>query len=369
MKLFIISFVFFISTFSIPVSSTEISFSAVGDMIFGRAGNHFGLDDPFRFVTQYFKGKDIVFGNLETPITSKRYRMSRKPRICKVSTRHCNPKDAKRYARLYRLTFYGRPKAAKLLKTAGFTLLGTANNHAEDQGSKGLLETIKFLHKNGLSHVGSGATPKEAWKPYIFEKKGVKVGIIAATELWNFPPMKRKGYYAFVDFPKIYKELPKRVAKLKKKTDFVVVALHFGEEYVHGAYGREKRLIKKLAAAGMDLFVGSHPHVLRGIQIIGKSVVFWSLGNFNFDNTRGPRGESAIAQLDFVKDSNGKRMKNITFYPVRLNLDPQKRSKVVTGKKAKSILKKVLRYSRTFRNKKCQLKIINDVIKIDPYCS
>ena len=350
----------------------EITFSGVGDMVFGRSGKRFGLDKPFSGVKHLFKGRDIVYGNLETPITATRYLMTRKPRKCPVRKRWCNPTDAKRYARLWRLTFYGRPKALSLLRGAGFTLLGTANNHAEDQGRKGLLETIQQVRKAGMAPAGTGATPEEAWKPFIYRKGGTSVGVIVATSLWNFPPMKGGSWYALAEFPrKVFKILPAKVRALKAKVDFVVVALHFGEEYNHRPYNREMRLMKALEKAGCDLFIGGHPHVLRGIQVINRMVAFWSMGNFLFDATRGPQGESGIAHATFVKSGTTRSMKDIFFYPVRLNgTEPGRKwgrmPTVVKGTSARRLLKKMLRYSRWLKNSPGEITIDKDRIAIRP---
>ncbi|MGM0595427.1 MAG: CapA family protein [Myxococcota bacterium] len=347
-------------------TTKNLDFAAVGDIFFGRSGKKFGLDDPFRYVKKYFQNRDIVAGNLETPLCRKRYRNRRKPRRCKL--KKCNPDEA-RYARNHMLTFYGRPQGAKILKKAGFTVLGTANNHTFDQGIKGVLETVSILKKSSLGATGSGKTLEEAWNPHIINKNGIKVGIISVTTLFNFPPPKKGAFYAYSPFRGNYKYLPPVIAKLKKKVDFAVLMLHFGEEYKNTAFRFEKKLINLLAKAGLDLLIGSHPHVLRGIQMKGKMLAFWSLGNFLFDNTWKSRKYSGIASLRFVKKGKSTRMEKIKFIPVVLNGPSEKKKKYgklprPAGKRWSRIInRKVRKYSRTFRNKG-KLKIDGNYLKV-----
>ena len=87
--------------------AVRITFSAVGDIVFGRAGERFGLEDPFRHVAHLWKGRDIVYGNLETPITEKQYRNIKKPKNCLQVA--CTDEE-KAYRRIHRLTFFGRPE-------------------------------------------------------------------------------------------------------------------------------------------------------------------------------------------------------------------------------------------------------------------
>ncbi len=344
--------------------AVRITFSAVGDIVFGRAGERFGLEDPFRHVAHLWKGRDIVYGNLETPITEKQYRNIKKPKNCLQVA--CTDEE-KAYRRIHRLTFFGRPEGVAILKNAGFTVMGTANNHAEDQGPQGLLETIEHLRKGGLSFCGTGPTEEDAWKPYVFEKQGVKVALLAVTALWNFPPMRKGAFYALSEFPKILTELPPRVKALKERHDFVIVALHYGEEYVHLPENRERKLMALLEAAGADAVIGGHPHVLRGIQVVRSMVVFYSMGNFLFDTNKDAQIESGVALFDMVRDARGKRLENIEFHPVRNDGNPGYiLPRHVTGSTAASHLKRMLQHSRPLGNQDGEVVVEGDKIVVRP---
>jgi poly-gamma-glutamate synthesis protein (capsule biosynthesis protein) len=127
--------------------NVQIRLLAGGDVMFGRLKGGrlrpFGYDDPFRFVKPLFSGHDLVMLNLETPITS---------------AIHYRRKGSS-------LLFRAKPKAARIIKEAGFNLVVTANNHCHDQRDKGINETISHLKKQGLPWAGTGRTKQEAWKP------------------------------------------------------------------------------------------------------------------------------------------------------------------------------------------------------------
>jgi poly-gamma-glutamate synthesis protein (capsule biosynthesis protein) len=322
----------------------RISLVAGGDVMFGRLKGRklrpFGYDDPFRLVKPLLSGNDLVMLNLETPITS----------------------GVHYYRRKSSLLFRAKPKAARIIKKAGFNLVVTANNHCHDQKDKGLEETIDYLKRQGLAWAGTGRTSKEAWKPYIFEKKGVTVGVLALTRLNNYNFPAQKSNYAHLIRQRVRKDLPPKVAKLAKKVDFTVVVLHWGVEYKHYVIARERRLIRLLEKAGCDLFIGHHPHVLRGIQKHGDMVAFYSLGNFLFDGARGRTAEAGLARAVFEKRGSTRRLAKAELIPLILN-GPGRIPRPATGSVAKRINRKVARYSRAFR-KTTKLRVRQDRLEV-----
>jgi len=276
----------------------EIKISAVGDVMFGRYNSRrkhrpFGMNQPFAKVKQLWAGRDIVLCNLETPISAKRYR---KP---------------------YRnLSFRAPPKAAQMLAAAGFTLAATANNHAWDQGDQGISDTIDHLKKAGIAHAGTGKTRAEAFRPWVFVKQGVRVGVISLTMLRNYPVRERVGFVAFAHYRRALKELPKWVAKARGNLDFLIVSLHFGAEYKLSVIRREMNLMTLLHQAGADVVFGHHPHVLRPIERRKGFVAFYSLGNFLMDFRRKHTGLSGVAEVTLVKQGKRRFIHRVGFVPV-----------------------------------------------------
>jgi len=286
----------------------------------------FGYDRPFRFVRSLLKGNDITTCNLETPITAKTY-----------------------WTRVHSsLVFRAKPRVAGMLAHAGFTLIGTANNHCQDQKDQGILDTIQYLTRAGLAWAGTGRSQQEAWKPYIFEKHGVKVGVLVVTRLVNYEGMRqRTGFLAHLTRQRVRRDLPPKVAALKKHVDFVVVVLHWGEEYHHLVLWRERKLVRLLEAAGCDVLIGAHPHVLRGIERWGKMVAFYSLGNFLFDFRFGRIGDSGLAHVVFEKAPSGKRIVLAEFIPINIARD--RLPHPALGHNGADIMRRVAAYSRAFR--------------------
>ncbi len=340
-------------------TQVRITFSAVGDVNFGRPRSALqNITAPFAQVEHLWKGRDIVYCNLETPVSVAPYRNVKAPRDCRKET--CTQAQ-QTYFYWYNLTFWTRPANLLRLKTAGFTLLGTANNHVEDQGPQGLLDTIAHIKAAGLFHAGTGATEAGAWTPYIFEKQGVKVAVLIVTALHNLPASRRGAFFAVSEHPAWNTELPAKVRDLKKRVDFVVVALHYGKELETRTLALEQKLVENLEAAGCDLFIGGHPHVLRGIAVHRKMPAFYSMGNFLFLINAGARVETGVAAADFVKDARGKRVENVMFHPVLANGGALGNlPRAVTGSSAKRVLVNVKYYSKQFGNPDGTLEIDGD---------
>lgn len=277
---------------------TVISLAAVGDVMFGRYNpdgryRKFGRDRPFRKVKHLVRGHDIALMNLETSICTKTYK---KP---------------------YRgLSFRAEPSVLTLLRDAGFTLAVTANNHAFDMGDRGVRDTVKHLGEAGLGVTGTGRTLQEAWTPYVYVKRGVKVAVLGVTVLRNYPVKERVGYWTFIHRRKIHEELPRRIAAMRANYDFFVLSLHFGVEYYQTIGRFDRTLIEKVVKAGVDVLIGHHPHVLRPIVHTGRAVLFYSLGNFLFDYQMKGSEMAGVAQLKLVKRGRKRAIRDVRFVPV-----------------------------------------------------
>ncbi|MDX9999952.1 MAG: CapA family protein [Polyangia bacterium] len=277
---------------------TVVTLSAVGDVMFGRYNpdgryRPFGLEEPFRLVKALWEGRDIVLCNLETPV------------------------GPKAYAKPYRgLTFRAEPRSARLLREAGFTLAVTANNHAFDQKDQGVKDTIAHLSAAGLGVAGTGATREEAFAPYVFQKRGVKVAVMGVTLLRNYTPKEQIGFHAYLNAKDVHAELPRRIREIRARYDFFVLSIHFGVEYYQTVSRFDRTLMDKLQAAGVDVVIGHHPHVLRPVEHRGPMVVFYSLGNFLFDYEMKNTGNAGVAELELVKRGDRRELRKVRFVPV-----------------------------------------------------
>ena len=205
------------------------------------------------------------------------------------------------------VTWYGRahPDNVKLLKHAGFTLVTHASNHCFDYGPDSLLETIEVLRKNGIEVVGVGRNLKEARAPAIVERKGTKVAFLnynsvlpdeyeAREEKPGCAPIKVGTYYEAQEYqagtpPKVVtipleeevEAMEEDVRRAKTQADVVVVSMHWGIHHIPGMLADYQFTLGRRAIdAGADLILGTHAHLIKGIEVYKGKAIFFSLGNF-----------------------------------------------------------------------------------------
>jgi poly-gamma-glutamate capsule biosynthesis protein CapA/YwtB (metallophosphatase superfamily) len=243
----------------------ELVLSFVGDMMFDKSVAGFikskGEDYVFEGYGKHFESSDIVFGNLETALSSKGQPIKEKE-----------------------FTFRSSPKLALYLKKYNFTALSIANNHILDFGPSALTDTMNVLKENDISYGGGGYNKQEALNGVVIEKKGLRIGFIAFTRVtpsvdW-YAGAKRPGIIGAYKAHEV--EVLEAVKNLNEKCDLLVVSLHWGKEGSIAVRKEETELAHKLVDSGADVIVGHHPHVVQGIEMYNDRPIFYSLGNFIF---------------------------------------------------------------------------------------
>ena len=217
------------------------------------------------------------------------------------------------------LTLAGRPftgyprfsapiELAKSCKNAGIQVLTTANNHSCDRGKKGILKTINKLDKIGVRHFGT-YLDKEARKKsnlVILKKEAIKIGLLNYTYGTNGLPIPEGVCVNLIDTTQMKLDIEKSKTK---GLDKLVVLLHWGNEYQLKPSKKQRELGDFLYKHGVDVIIGSHPHVIQPMEFkknkegLEKLTVF-SLGNF-ISNQRKPNTDGgALVKLRFVKKNN-----------------------------------------------------------------
>ena len=204
---------------------------------------------------------DISLVNLETPLATLKNRST--------ST---NP------------LMNGPKAAADALKETGFDILNLANNHMFDQQRSGVSETIATVEEAGLSWIGAGRDRNSALTPTITDVNGARVAFFGWTYNSNRLPNNAK-----VADPWVAKwdaaQAEQAVEQLRGKVDIIIVSVHFDADFRFTVQAHQQRIAKRLCRAGVDLVVGSGPHVLHPVKLIrdeisGRTcVVAYSLGN------------------------------------------------------------------------------------------
>lgn len=225
--------------------------------------------DPFERVKSAFAGKDILFGNLETSLTS-------------------GGTEAEK-----RWVLASPPARAACLRDAGFDLLSVANNHTLDRGREGFLDTLQALEKTGLSCVG-GAAEKGPQEGTVIEKNGVSLGFLGyTTGRFRRPP-------GIALFRLDEKTIRADIRRLEDRCDHVVLSLHWGMEHVDHPSPGQIALARRLVDAGATLILGHHSHTVQGIEEYRDGLIAYSMGNFQFDSgwPPGVSNTSMILRVD-----------------------------------------------------------------------
>jgi len=212
---------------------------------------------PFEKIADYLAGADLLFGNLEGPISSQ----------------------GRNVGSIY--SFRADPRAIEGLKYAGFDFLSVANNHIGDWTKIAMDDTFKILQENGIDIAGGGLNEQEAHSAKIREVNGVKFGFLAYTALGAkyTEAVASSSGIVWLDKEKMAQD----ISGAKKISDFVAVSLHFGDEYEQAANNFQKEVARSAIDAGANLVVGHHPHVVQETEQYNGGFIAYSLGNFIFD--------------------------------------------------------------------------------------
>jgi poly-gamma-glutamate synthesis protein (capsule biosynthesis protein) len=295
----------------------SIRLIAVGDIMLSRGVDlkmeSKGKDYPFTNVAEYLKKGDIVFGNLESPIY---------------------PGDIMPIADT---SFWARPGSEKYLKEAGFNILSLANNHMGNQGTYGVNYTVYSLNKKGILNAGAGRDKEKAVNPAIIEKNGIRIAFLAYTDGAIIPSSYEATEYspgvAYMD----HADLANDIKKAKELADFVIVSMHAGTEYVNRPDKKQIDFARKAIDSGAELVIGHHPHNIQDIEKYNGKYIFYSLGNFIFDQmwSEGTK-EGVIADINITS----KGVESYTLVPVRI--DDYCQPNIVEGDEARNILSKII---------------------------
>jgi hypothetical protein len=204
-----------------------------------------GDASPWRDIGDALKGADFVFGNLEGAVGGMD---------------GCQPPKE--------LCFAVNPRLVPLLRQAGFTALGTANNHSGDLGDAGRRATRAALEAAGLAAAGPGGSPA------FFRLGAHTAGLVSLSLV--------PGRDGIVDAVPSW-QAAQALRLARALADFVVVSVHWGKELADWATPEQEAQAKWLVAHGADVIIGAHPHVIQPAECVDGRPVFYSLGNHVFD--------------------------------------------------------------------------------------
>jgi poly-gamma-glutamate synthesis protein (capsule biosynthesis protein) len=257
---------------------------------------HRGTDALFtKQMDALLHSANIVVGNLECPATKIKAPVQ------------------KRYI------FRAEPEWLLPLKKHGFTHLNLANNHAIDQGREGLTDTWENIVRAGMKPIGAGATLKEAAEPVLLTSRPRKVWLVPslrlALENWaylqNRPTVSQEPMDSLIS----------RIRKIKKADSaaIVIVSLHWGGEHTLQPVPQQRLEAHQLINAGADALVCHHTHTLQTIESYKGKSIYYSIGNFIFDQQKPLNSKACMVRITIDK----KGMKTETIPIIIKNCRPE----------------------------------------------
>ncbi len=292
--------------------STTIHMSVIGDIMshstnfknaYNSSTKDYDFSNTFKNIKSYIKDADIAVGNLETTFAGKSKRYSGYP------------------------TFNTPEALGKNLKALGIDVLSTANNHCMDKGYSGLESTLNFLDKFDISHTGTSRSAEEQNTILVKDVNGIKIAFLSFTYGTNgiSIPSDKKYAVNLID-----KSLIKEQINLAKQqnVDLICVNMHWGIEYKLKQNSTQENLADFLFENGVDLILGSHPHVLQPMEkrtitlkdgTTKDGFVIYSLGNFMSGQIYPNTKSSVILDIQITKSENNKiSIDSIDYIPIYL---------------------------------------------------
>ncbi len=200
---------------------------------------------------------------------------------------------------------------AEALRDAGFDMMLTANNHCLDRRDKAARRTLAALDSLGLDHIGTfhDEAQRDSLVPFIKNINGFKIGFLNYTYGTNGIPPQAGVEVALIDKDRIASEIEKTK---KAGAEIIVVAMHWGIEYVLIENQVQRNLSDFLVEQGVDLIIGGHPHVIQPMKVVRNEkenkdvLVVYSLGNLISNMKTADTRGGALVRAYITRDNDGK---------------------------------------------------------------
>lgn len=228
---------------------------------------------PVEKTADFLKTADIVFINLETPLIPD----------CPVTVEG--------------MIFCGDSRNIEALTAAGVDVANVANNHTGNYGSEGITQTVRLLRENNISVSGHEG-------PAILTVKGKKFGFLGYNDIDH-----KESGVAWADKERIVSD----IRTLRPQVDFIIVAYHWGVEYVALPQQRQIDLGRTSIDAGADLVIGNHPHWVQGVEMYKGKLITYAHGNFIFDQMWSRETQEGVVG-EYVFTDTG--LTSVRYFPI-----------------------------------------------------
>ncbi len=292
-----------------------LNFSFIGDIMAHDVNYKYRpLSNIYKNVKDVLLADDLSFGNLEFPVDPE-----------KVYSTYPN--------------FNVKPEYVQAAIDGGLDIFSMANNHTTDQGIQSIVNTHKEMEKlEGISFSGIDESPLIQMVPETISIDGWNIGFLAVTAILNSyegseyvnlvsykNPVKRKGFIKYI-------------RKTVDKYDFFILSIHAGREYATSPDKDKLSFYRELVKAGVGIVWGHHPHVLQPMEIVvvddRRGLILPSCGNFisgqtwhlnpeDYDESRAFTGDSAIFQVQLIKNGDIAEVLNVVPLIISNYRDPK----------------------------------------------
>jgi poly-gamma-glutamate synthesis protein (capsule biosynthesis protein) len=318
-----------------------LSITTVGDLMCHssqyqyakNANGSYDFSPVYEQVKEYLSAADLTIANLETVLAG-------------------NTKSFSGYPQ-----FNSPNEYVDALKSVGFDVFFTTNNHSYDQGDAGVLRTLDELAKRKIPAIGTFYSQKDRDSVRVFDIKGFKIGILAYTQFSNITvPESKKFLVNHIDSALIAKDVQQARSK---GAEIILANVHWGAEYQRFPNDYQKNIAKYLANLGVDIIFGEHPHVMQPISFlkstnntarIDSCLVAYSLGNFISAQYKRYTDAGVMLTVKLVKNLKDNKIKisSIDYVPTWVfkgTLDEKMQYKILPA-----FLAEAKEYPLTMRN-------------------
>lgn len=292
--------------------SSSFTFAGVGDNLIHQAifsqyemgATDYDFKEDYALMKPYIEPADLSFINQETICAGEEFGLSHYPQ------------------------FNGPTQILDAVANTGFDWLAASSNHSLDKGSDALLAELNYLHENypDISVTGAYRSEEESNQYIVRDVNGIKVGLLGYTYGLNGIPLPEDMPWLveLIDEDQIQKDME----ALSKISDVQIVSMHWGTEYHTEIEADQQALAKKMNEWGVEVIIGTHPHVIKPAEIIQgekqDTLCYYSLGNFLSaqDTNEGMVGGMASFTLQYDFDTQETSFKDVKFTPTVMYYDP-----------------------------------------------
>jgi len=278
------------------VDKEDVSIAVTGDVMFARKmPDVLSLDSsPFKGVRSVTSKVDLLLINFENAATSSGDALKGDVAL------KCSP------------------DFVKLARANNLTVAALANNHAFDYGVDGMRDTVDNLKNADITPIGAGNSESEAHQAVVKDVNGRKITILNYMDSDNFKEYSQDvmpyakgsnpGYSAYNS-----DDAKKQIGE-NNDSDLIIAYMHFGNEYSTSPNDNQVKIAHELIDYGADVVIGSHPHVPQGIEMYNGKPIFYSLGNFIFDQSNPDTHVAYFVKINLVNDTG-----ECTVYPIYIS--------------------------------------------------